>query len=237
MGCWDIMLTMVTSTTKTTKRKALRVHQILQEVYGNPIWRSKKPPLDELISTILSQNTNDINRDRAFKVLKGTFQTWEAVRDAPPQAVIDTIRSAGLANQKGPRIQRILHDITLERGVLDLEFLRDLSLEETRKWLTDFKGVGPKTAAIVMLFSLDKSAFPVDTHVHRVSRRIGLLPEAMTAYDAHAYLESLLPMEAYYAAHLNLIRLGRDVCRARKPNCTSCALNRLCNYYRAQMKV
>ena len=237
MRGWDIMLTMVTSTTNTTTSKALRVHKVLKEVYGNPVWRSKKPPLDELISTILSQNTNDINRDRAFNILKDTFQTWEAVRDAPLQAVIDAIRSAGLANQKGSCIQRILRAITLERGVLDLEFLRELSIEETRKWLTAFKGVGPKTAAIVMLFSLDKSAFPVDTHVHRVSRRIGILPETMTAYDSHAYLESLLPVETYYAAHLNLIRLGRDVCRARKPNCTSCALNGLCDYYRAQMKV
>lgn len=222
--------------TAALRRKALRAHQVLLDVYGDPEWRSKKPPLDELVSTILSQNTNDGNRDRAFANLKAKFPTWEAVRDAPPEAVIDTIRSAGLANQKGPRIQRILLDVNIERGDLELEFLRHLDVDEARKWLTKFKGVGPKTAAIVLLFSLDKSAFPVDTHIHRVTGRLGLRPEDMTADQAHAHFESIMAPDTYYAAHLNLIRLGREVCRARKPECVQCVLKKQCNYYRAQTR-
>ena len=222
--------------TASLKRKALRVHQVLLDVYGDEGWHSNKPPLDELISTILSQNTNDRNRDRAFANLRATFPTWEEVRDAPLVDVIDSIRSAGLANQKGQCIQSMLHDLTLERGSLDLEFLRYMPLEEARSWLTSYKGVGPKTAAIVLLFSLDKSAFPVDTHVYRVSGRLGLRPVKMTADDSHAYLESILPPDTYYAAHINLIRLGREVCSARSPDCPNCVLKRMCNYYRAQTR-
>lgn len=210
--------------------RALKIHQTLLAFYGEPVWRNPLPPVDELISTILSQNTNDVNRDKAFNALVGRFKTWEAVRDAPPDQVIECIRPAGLANQKGPRIQQVLREITAERGSLDLSFLNDLPLEEARAWLTKFKGVGPKTAAIVLCFSLGRPAFPVDTHVYRVTGRLGLRPEKMSVEDAHPYLESLLPPETYYAAHLNIIRLGREVCQARKPNCPTCPINALCNY-------
>jgi endonuclease-3 len=188
--------------------------------------------VDELVSTILSQNTNDGNRDRAFDALRAQLPTWEAVRDAPAAQVRDLIRPAGLANQKGPRLQAVLRAITLERGALDLEFLRGLPVDEARAWLTRFKGVGPKTAAIVLLFSLGRPAFPVDTHVHRVTGRLGLRPEAMSADDCHAHFERLLPPETYYAAHLNLIRHGREVCHARNPECGRCVLRRMCVYYR-----
>jgi len=212
------------------KRHAQQVHQRLLDFYGQPTWRNPLPPLDELISTILSQNTNDLNRDRAFEALRRHFPTWEAVRDAEREAVIAAIRPAGLGNRKGPRIQEVLREITAERGALDLDFLKDLPLEAARAWLMKFKGVGPKTAAIVLLFSLGRPAFPVDTHIYRVTGRLGLRPEEMTVEEAHPYLESLFPPEAYYAAHLNIIRLGREICSARKPACGGCPLRKVCDH-------
>jgi endonuclease-3 len=210
--------------------RAIAVHQRLLEAFGEPIWRNPLPAIDELVSTILSQNTNDLNRDRAFNSLRAKFPTWEQVRDAKNEAVVAAIRPAGLANQKGPRIQEVLRSITVERGDLDLSFLADLSVEEARAWLTRFNGVGPKTAAIVLCFSLGMPAFPVDTHIYRVTGRIGLRPERMTVEQAHPHLEALFPPETYYAAHLNLIRLGREVCGARKPLCGKCPIRDLCDF-------
>jgi endonuclease III len=213
--------------------RAHLVHQRLLSFFGYPEWCNPMPPLDELVSTILSQNTNDANRDRAYQSLRKRFPDWETVRDAPEADVIDAIRSAGLANQKGPRIQHILREITDLRGELSLDFLKELPPGEVRDWLSQFKGVGPKTTAIVMLFSLGMPAFPVDTHIYRVSGRIGLRPEGMTVESAHDHLAQLFPPEAYYAAHLNLIRLGRQICQARRPNCFACPLQDLCDYYAA----
>jgi endonuclease-3 len=211
--------------------KAQRVHAVLLRAYGVPDWGERLPAVDELVATILSQNTNDANSGRAFDLLRQRFGTLEAVRDAPVEDVIAAIRPAGLANQKGPRIQAILRAVTLERGALDLEFLKRRSPAEARAWLTQFHGVGPKTASIVMLFSLGLPAFPVDTHVHRVTGRLGLRPEALSADDCHAHFEALFPPEAYGPAHLNLIRHGREVCHARSPECGRCVLKRLCDYY------
>ena len=216
------------------KTLARQVHQRLLDFYGEPVWRNPLPPLDELVSTILSQNTNDLNRDRAFQSLRRNFPDWEDVLRADPHSVIAAIRTAGLANQKGPRIQQVLRDISAERGSLDLAFLKDLPLEEARGWLMKHKGVGPKTAAIVLLFSLARPAFPVDTHIYRVTGRLGLRPEIMTVGQTHSYLEKLLPPDTYYAAHLNLIRLGRELCVARKPACQLCPLRSVCNYVRTQ---
>lgn len=213
-------------------RRARRVTQRLLDFYGYPQWRNPLPPLDELVSTILSQNTNDLNRDVAFNALKARFPTWEAVRDAPVRQVKAAIRTAGLANQKAPRIQAALRSITKARGELSLEFLRALSTEDAKAWLTQFKGVGPKTAAIVLQFSLDKPAFPVDTHIYRVTGRLGLRPAKMNVEKAHAYFEELFPPDSYYAAHLNIIRLGREICVARKPKCPNCLLKDLCDYYK-----
>jgi endonuclease-3 len=212
------------------KRRARAIHEKLNQAFGNPTWRNPLPPIGELVSTILSQNTNDLNRDRAFTALRRRFPTWEAVRDAKRSQVVDAFRVAGLANQKGPRIQKVLREITKERGNLDLNFLSALPLEEARSWLLKFRGVGPKTAAIVLLFALDRPAFPVDTHIQRVTGRIGLRPAKMTVERAHAHLESLFPPTAYYAAHLNLIRLGREICHPRKPDCPHCPVRRLCDY-------
>jgi endonuclease-3 len=215
---------------KNLKTRALAIHEKLIEAFGEPTWRTPLPAIDELVSTILSQNTNDVNRDRGFNALRAKFPTWEAVRDANAEDVIAAIKPAGLANQKGPRIQQVLRAISEERGALNLDFLADLPIEEARSWLTKFNGVGPKTAAIVLCFSLNMPAFPVDTHIYRVSGRTGLRPEKMTVEQAHPYLESIFPPETYYAAHLNLIRLGREVCGARKPNCPQCPIIKLCDY-------
>lgn len=210
--------------------RAHAIYQTLFDVYGSPDWRGPLPAVDELVSTILSQNTNDINRDRAYMALRRVFPTWEMVRDAPTEAVINAIRPAGLANQKGPRIQETLRSITALRGELDLSFLAELPVEEARQWLMQFKGVGPKTAAIVLLFSLDMPAFPVDTHIYRVTGRIGLRPLTMSVEDAHEHLAKLFSPDEYGVAHLNLIRLGREVCHARKPNCPFCPVRHLCDY-------
>ena len=210
---------------------AVQVLKRLSSFYGIPQWTNSISPINQLVSTILSQNTNDKNRDRAFEALIKCFPTWIAVRDAEEKEVINVIRSAGLANQKGPRIQNILRQITEQRGELNLDFLADIPVEEARQWLMDFKGIGPKTAAIILLFSFGKPAFPVDTHVFRVSKRLRLIPASMTVEQAHLYLEGLFPVDAYYPAHMNLIRLGREICHARTPDCPLCPLNELCNCY------
>ncbi len=212
--------------------KALAVHRRLLDFYGPIEWRHPLPAIDELISTILSQNTNDRNRDVAFIALKARFASWEAVRDADPQDVVAAIRPAGLANQKGPRIQAVLRQISQETGGLSLDFLKAFSPEQAREWLTRFKGVGPKTAAIVLVFSLGMPAFPVDTHIYRVSGRIGLRPLKMSVEQAHAHLAALFPAGEYGPAHLNLIRLGREICHARKPECPICPVREWCDYYR-----
>ena len=216
--------------------KAQKVYRLLQEAFGLPEWRQPLSALDELVSTILSQNTNDINRDTAFNRLKVALPSWEAVRDAPLEEVIAAIRPAGLANQKAPRVQAILRQITEERGSLDLDFLGTLERDEAHAWLKRFKGVGPKTAAIVLQFALGIPAFPVDTHVYRVSGRLGLRPEKMSVEGAHAWLEQIFTSEQYGPGHLNLIRLGREICHARKPECARCPLRGLCSYYQGLQK-
>jgi endonuclease-3 len=214
--------------------KARAVQDRLLDIYGEPEWRPHLDPVSELVSTILSQNTNDVNRDVAFNRLVARFPSWEQVRDADVEEVVKAIRPAGLANQKGPRIQDALRIITQEQGELTLDFLADVPVEEAKTWLSSIKGVGPKTAAIVLLFSLGRPAFPVDTHVHRVTKRLGLIGPRASREKAHVELELLVAPEDYYAFHLNLIRHGRQVCTSRKPHCLDCALTDLCDYYEAQ---
>ncbi len=208
-----------------------QIRERLIEAYGMPIWRPALPAVDELVSTILSQNTNDTNRDAAFNALKEAFPDWQAVMQANPEEVVRAIRTAGLANQKGPRIQKALREIAEHtRGELSLEFLRDMPKKAARDWLTAVNGVGPKTAAIVLLFSLDIPAFPVDTHIYRVSGRMGIRPPQLSVERTHVYLEEVIPEEAYYDLHLNLIRLGREVCGARKWHCYRCPVEDLCAF-------
>lgn len=213
------------------KAKYPPVAQSLRETYGHLSWREGQSGMDELVSCILSQNTNDNNRDKAFAALKQRYPTWQAVRDAPPDELIETIRSAGLANQKGPRIQAALRFIEAERGAFNIDFLADLPVEEAKAWLTQIDGIGPKTAAIVLCFAYNRPAFPVDTHVHRVGQRIGFLPEGISADKAHPVMESIAPPEDYYEFHINLIRHGRTMCKARQPECARCPLTTHCDYY------
>lgn len=202
----------------------------LKIAYGYPEWRDPLPAIDELVSTILSQNTTDVNRDRAFYTLRSRFPTWEEVMAAADDEIIDAVRVAGLASQKGPRIKAVLNQINAEIGSLDLSFLEELPLEEARDWLLRFKGVGRKTAAIVLQFSLNQPAFPVDTHIYRVSGRLGIRPLKMDIEKTHRLLEELIDPADYYAGHLNLIRLGRETCHPRQPACQTCPVRHLCRY-------
>ena len=213
------------------RRQYARIAELLEDTYGYPTWRSSLSPVDELVSTILSQNTNDGNRDVAFDALKERFPSWGEVRDAPPEDVIETIRSAGLANQKGPRIQAALLTITGPQGEISLDFLADMEVETAKVWLTQINGVGPKTAAIILLFAFNKPAFPVDTHIYRVTQRLGLIDDSTGVERAHDDLEAIIPPEDYYPAHLNIIRHGREVCHARRPRCEECPLTAYCDYF------
>jgi endonuclease-3 len=224
----------MSSAAEAPREKAIEIHNRLLEHYGEPTWRPHMDAVSELVSTILSQNTNDVNRDVAFDRLRSQLPTWEQVRDADVETVIEAIRPAGLANQKGPRIQEALRIITRERGELDLDFLADWPVEDAKDWLCSINGVGPKTAAIVLLFALGRPAFPVDTHVHRVSKRLGLIGPSVSREKAHVELEQLIPEQAYYSFHLNLIRHGRQVCSSRKQRCAECFLPDLCEFYQAQ---
>ncbi|OIO91933.1 MAG: hypothetical protein AUK03_10445 [Anaerolineae bacterium CG2_30_64_16] len=202
----------------------------LQAAYGAPTWRPHYAPMDELALTFLSQNTSDLNSGRAFGALKARYPTWPAVLDAPVEEVAETIRSGGLARQKAPRIQAALQRILAERGEFRIDFLADLPVDEGLRWLTSFVGIGPKTASIVLLFCFDKPAFPVDTHVARVSRRVGIAGPKDSEQKIKGIWEAVTPAAWYYLLHLNLIRHGREVCHARAPQCGTCVLNDVCRY-------
>jgi endonuclease III len=168
--------------------------------------------------------------------LRARFPRWEDVLESPVADVVAAIRPAGLGPQKGPRIRNILRTVQAERGRIELDFLRARKPSETRAWLRQLPGVGPKTAAIVMLFALGLPGFPVDTHIYRVTGRLGMRPANLTVEAAHEYLAELIAPQQYASAHLNLIRLGRDVCHARKPECLRCALRRMCPFFRAHSR-
>lgn len=216
------------------RSRALAVHQRLAGLYGARPPRSALDAVAELVSTILSQNTNDRNRDRAYEQLRARFPSWEAVRDAPVEEVAAAIRTAGLAQIKAPRIQAALRRISAERGAITLDFLADWPLEKARAWLTAMDGIGPKTAAIVLLFAFGRPAFPVDTHIYRVVRRLGLVLPNASRERAHVVMEGLLPPATYYAAHLNLIRHGRETCHPQRPACARCILRDLCPHGQSQ---
>jgi len=222
----------VISPTKKDIDKARKIYKILETIYGSPKWREPLSAIDELVSTILSQNTNDTNRDRAYNNLRAKLPTWESVRDAPAEEVIEAIRIAGLANQKGPRIQSVLRQISIEHGHLSLDFLREMEKIEALAWLKQQKGVGPKTAAIVLQFSLGIPAFPVDTHIYRVTGRTGIRPYKLNVERTHAWMELLFDAEQYGPGHLNFIEFGREICHARKPECSICPINHLCEYFK-----
>lgn len=202
------------------------IAQRLLDRYGE-IGITRSDPVEELITTILSQNTNDTNRDRACRSLIERFGTLEGVKDAPVEEIAEAIRIGGLHNQKSIRIKNVLERIMKERGDLDISFLSDVPLDEAMAWLLSFPGVGKKTAGIVMLFSFDKPYFPVDTHIKRVSQRLGLVEPKE---DPHARMNEIIPHDAALMRrlHLQLIRLGREVCHPRNPECQDCPLFERC---------
>ncbi len=196
----------------------------LSRLYGMPVWRPHGDPMTELVLTILSQNTSDTNSGRAFMRLKERFPTWDALKDAPVEEIEGAIAVGGLARQKAPRIKASLQAVYEARGGWDLEFLRDLPMEEAKAWLRALNGVGPKTAACVLMFALGRPALPVDTHVHRVAQRLGLAPAKASAEKAHDILEALLAPDEVYPFHVSLIKHGRRLCRAQRPLCGECPL-------------
>jgi endonuclease III len=200
----------------------------LRAYYGKPEPRSSDGPLAELVQTILSQNTSDVNTERAFASLWARFGAWQPILEAPTSEVADAIRSGGLAEIKAPRIQGVLAAIQQDRGELSLDFLATLPLDDARTYLTSLNGVGPKTAACVLLFALGMPALPVDTHVHRVSKRLGLIGEKVNAEAAHRLLESAIPPDQMFDAHMLLIRHGREICKALRPRCRTCPLEDRC---------
>lgn len=216
--------------------QASTVLELLDDAYGPAEWIPSGKPVDELVATILSQNTSDTNTKRAFEALTRRFPTWQAVKDAPTSEVAGAIRAGGLADQKAPRIQKvlgqILDDSNEDQNHRFLQRLQALSLSDAMNWLTSFSGVGPKTAACVLLFAAGMPALPVDTHVYRVSKRLGLIGSGVDAVRAHEVLRSRIQPEDAYRFHVHMINHGRTVCRARNPRCDTCTLASICPYRR-----
>lgn len=210
------------------RRRARTVLDRLRKRYGDLVPPRRSDPLEELILTVLSQHTSDVNAERSFEGLRAAFPTWGAVVRAPTRSVADAIRSGGLADTKAPRIQAILREVEARRGAFDLSFLAELSDDEARAELVSLPGVGPKTAAVVLSFSLGRDAMPVDTHVHRVTRRLGLVPPKTSAERADRLLHELVPEGLRTPLHVALIRLGREICKAPTPRCRICPLKDIC---------
>jgi endonuclease-3 len=212
------------------RRQVKYITQNLESTYGIPINDRPYPPLDELILTILSQSTTDINSRRAFANLKERFPTWELVRRARPSSIAAAIKSGGLANAKSIVIKNALNEIRVRRENLDLSFLQTGSLEDAREFLTSLVGVGPKTAACVLLFSCGREIFPMDTHILRIMKRVGIVPEKNSDEQAHRLMEKLIPLKKHYSLHVNLIRHGRQICRPQNPKCEKCSLIEHCDF-------
>lgn len=209
----------------------MRIDKILTATYGRKAVVLDDDPLDTLVETILSQNTTDANSHKAFKALKKAYPRWESLMDERPSKIADIIRSGGLADIKARRILDALRFIKNERGRLDLQFLKGLSPKEAESWLGLMRGVGPKTRSIVLLFALGMPAFPVDTHIHRVTKRIGLIGQRTSREGAQDELAKLVPADEFYNFHINIIEHGRAVCQARKPKCHQCGVSRYCDYF------
>ena len=213
-------------------KNALEITRRLSEVYHasehDPGLARRMPAVDELVLTLLSQNTSDVNSWRGYEALCAHFADWDAVADASLEEVIAVIRRCGMAQQKAPRIQALLQRLRAEHGRITLDFLKEQSPSSAMDYLTSFHGVGRKTASCVMLFALDMPALPVDTHVLRVAKRLALIPQQCSADEAHDLLETLLPSSLYLEFHVNLIMHGRKICTARTPHCARCVLVDVC---------
>jgi endonuclease III len=213
---------------EVSSRRIRAVHARLRKAQGPFVAKPRLDPLDELVLTVLSQNTSDTNRDRAFAGLKVRFEAWEDVIESPVEQLADAIRPGGIANVKAERIHRILREIVDREGKLDLSRLEKLSDEEIDDYLSSLPGVGPKTVACVLVFSLGRAAFPIDTHVHRIAGRLGWIDRKLAADKAHQVLSPRVPPAIRYDLHVALITHGRTICLARNPRCTDCVLLDLC---------
>ncbi len=210
-----------------------QIYEALVEEYGEPEPPRDMPPVDYVIHTILSQNTTDENRDAAFDALKERYgDDYAAIERADSEELAETIRQAGLAHTKAPRIQDALRTIReYTGGEYRLDFIPEMDADEARDWLTDIKGIGPKTAAVILLFRFDKPLFPVDTHVERVGKRFGLIPQDMSAAKAHAEFREGVPDEIKYPFHILLIQHGREHCSASEPTCDQSSIcEQFCSY-------
>ncbi len=216
---------------KEIRKKAVKVCKILISKYGKEVSERKLPPLDELVMTILSQHTNDVNMFRAFESLKVAYSSWEKVLAAPQDELAVTIRSSGMFNLKAKRIQATLREIQERVGKLDISHLETMEIAEAKEWLISLHGVGPKTAAIVLLFSFGLPVLPVDTHVWRVTKRLGIIDMKVSREKAHVLLEQILPTDCIPSLNKNLVRHGREICRAQNPKCPNCFLNNICDFY------
>lgn len=205
-------------------------HKRLVAVYGTPSIRSTRDPLDSLMRTVLSQNTSDTNRDKAYRSLKEKFPTWNQVKNAAPDVIEDAIRSGGLANQKTATMQRVLQWLTSEFGSLDISWICTEDPDTIMDMFTRIKGIGIKTMAVVLCFACQKDIFPVDTHVNRICIRLGLVSSKSTPDKTFRFMNALVPAGLSQTLHLNMIRHGRETCKARKPNCTECVLLDKCDY-------
>jgi endonuclease-3 len=212
-----------------------RVCELLEIAYGRPEWPGGRPVLDELILTILSQNTTAQNCNEAFRRLSERFPTWDEARVGDVDQIADAIRVGGLANRKAPRIKRILEQVHERQGNLDLDWIADVPDCEAVEYMLEFDGVGRKTAACVLMFGLGRPVMPVDTHVHRVATRLGLIGK-MTADAAHDVLQEMVPPENIYSCHVNLVTHGRRICHARGPECGPCVVNMECDYFAGQSR-
>jgi endonuclease-3 len=217
-------------TPNADRRRIRAILKRLQTYFGETVFAPPRrvDPLDELVLTVLSQHTSDTNAERAAADLHAALPRWEDVVSIPAPALADIIRSGGLANQKAPRIQAILREIHGREGTYSLEPLRELPDSEARAYLTSLPGVGPKTAAVVLSFALGRDALPVDTHVHRVTRRLGIIPAKASAERADRILHELVPDGLRTPLHVAFIRLGREICKAPIPRCRACPLRDLC---------
>lgn len=224
------------SVERAVPERAVWVCDRLDAAQGEPAWQPHGDPLGALVLTILSQHTSDRNSERAFDNLRRAFPTWDVVREAPVGDIANAIRCGGLADSKAPRLQTVLQGIFERTGTTDLEFLRGLPTDEARVYLQSFPGVGPKTAACVLLFSLGRPVLPVDTHVFRVSHRVGLIPKRVGEARAHDALQAQLPPGRVYAFHVHLIRHGRRVCTALRPRCDACVLRARCDFGSAAVR-
>lgn len=212
------------------RARCARINKTLKASYGEPRWEGPKDPVAGLIRSILSQNTADTTSSRAYESLRRAFKSWDDLAEAAPSAVARAIRVGGLAKPKAACILGLVKELKETQGSVTLDFLKSMSVREALRALESIDGVGPKTAACVLLFAFGREICPVDTHMHRVLQRMGIFPAAMTAEAAFEFLQPLVPKGQSYPFHLNLIRLGRETCRATRPRCPACPVEAECRY-------